>query len=173
MSFGPSSAFGAFPSATRPLSSRRVPSSGSVKEDMKHAGSSFSSGPTPNDSNLTPTLGSWESGDRERDLINSSSIGGGSLTNGHSRLNSVSTTSDQQRSFSSILSPTIPVAANSPTQDPLKPFVYSREFLLSLYDEGKASRRPIELARHDIATRDTGSKPWALSDWRDGEKEVN
>lgn len=170
MSFGPSSAFGGFPSATRPpISTRRVASSGSFKDDLKQ--SNAHTGPTPIDHPSTPSLGSWESGDRDRE--NSGGSFGGAISNGHSHHQSVSSPGEQQRSFSSILSPTLPAAAASPSQDPLKPFVYSREFLLSLYEENKASRRPIELARHEIATRDVGGKPWALSEWREGEKEVS
>ncbi|BGP22085.1 kinesin-like protein [Rhodotorula toruloides] len=59
-----------------------------------------------------------------------------------------------------------------------KPFVYTREFLLSLYDEEKAKKRPLELAAHETATRElTGSsggahKPWLLQEYREGEKEL-
>ncbi|KAI5476636.1 GYF domain containing protein [Pseudohyphozyma bogoriensis] len=80
----------------------------------------------------------------------------------------------QQRSFATILSPSLP---HSPGQDEPagRPFVYSREFLLSLYDHHKAtSQRPIELASHEIATKGTGEgkRPWALQDFRNGEKEL-
>jgi hypothetical protein len=61
----------------------------------------------------------------------------------------------------------------------VKPFVYSRDFLLSLYDDEKAKKRPLELAVHEMATRDLEGndgpvhKPWALQDYREGEKEVS
>lgn len=179
--FGPGSAFAGFPTpAARPP--RRVASSGSFKDDSRSAPPHFSNGPTPIDHQKTPSLGSWESSDRERQNSTSSlhshgeggnggaGRGEGGLTNGYAHPAGPA----HQRSFSSILSPSLPATNEAPVQDPLaKPFVYSREFLLSLYDEDKASRRPIELARHEIATKDRGGKPWALSDWRDGEKEVS
>jgi hypothetical protein len=94
------------------------------------------------------------------------------MSNGHSHSGSDSL--GHQRSFSSILSPSLPATTQAEQQDPLaKPFVYTREFLISLYDEDKASRRPIELAVHETATKDGGGKPWALREWRDGEKEVS
>ncbi|ORY80771.1 hypothetical protein BCR35DRAFT_90968 [Leucosporidium creatinivorum] len=157
MSFGPGNAFGAFaPTVARPP--RRVNSSGSFKDDSKQ---SSISGPAPIDHPITPSFGSW-SGDANPAVPQSAST-------------------EQQRSFSSILSPSLPTptARNNgldQQQDPLaKPFVYTREFLLSLYDHDKATKRPIELAVNDIATKEQGSgvnKPWALSEWRDGEKEL-
>lgn len=54
--------------------------------------------------------------------------------------------------------------------------MYTREFLLSLYLEEKAGRRPIELGWHEVATvteEGKGGRPWALREWREGEKGVS
>lgn len=106
----------------------------------------------------------------------SSSVGTG-WSNGHS---DVAPSVGHQRSFSSILSPSNlhnAGGAGDAAQNGdvgAKPFVYSREFLLGLYDQDKAHKRPIELADHDVATRQTAAgKPWALQSWRDGEKDVS
>ncbi|KDE03837.1 hypothetical protein MVLG_05721 [Microbotryum lychnidis-dioicae p1A1 Lamole] len=85
------------------------------------------------------------------------------------------------RSFSSILSPTTaPIShakrlAQEHERNALKkPFVYSRDFILSLYDEDKARRRPIDLSPHALATSEnpTREAPWALCEFRNGEKEL-
>lgn len=143
--FGPGSAFAAFPTSTTSRPSRRAPSS----DDKQH-----------HDSHQPPSHGAWEGDSREREPSGGSDA--------------------HPRSFSSILSPGLPTngehddrgAGGGGTE---RPFVYSRDFLLSLYDDEKAtSRRPIELAHHDVATRTKPAKPWALKDgWRDGEKEVS
>lgn len=91
--------------------------------------------------------------------------------NGHSQ-------PQHQRSFSSILTRDHDTnkngvgASEGEGGDSGKPFVYSRQFLLSLYNDNKASRRPIDLVQHDLATTDDASKPWGLREWREGEKEV-
>lgn len=154
----PGNAFGAFaPTVARPP--RRVNSSGSFKDESK-ATNNHIGGPAPIDHPVTPSFGSWAGDQQQQQQAAPQSA------------------SAEQRSFSSILSPALPTPiSREELNDPLaKPFVYSREFLLSLYDDEKASRRPIELAVHEIATKEQGqevTKPWALSEWRDGEKEVS
>lgn len=148
---GANSAFGTFSqpaTATRSRRTGKEDSRLSPTSAVSTAQSLANEGPKPID-NVTPSLGSWSKSPDE---------------NNHSNGDS--------RSFSSILSPVLPITVKEESFDPTKPFVYTREFLLSLYDEDKSSRRPIELARHDIGTRDTGSAPLALKDWREGEKEV-
>ncbi|SCV72323.1 BQ2448_3860 [Microbotryum intermedium] len=85
------------------------------------------------------------------------------------------------RSFSSILSPTTaPIShakrlAQEHERNALKkPFVYSRDFILSLYDEDKARRRPIDLSPHELATCENPTRkvPWALCEFRNGEMEL-
>ncbi|GAA6064119.1 hypothetical protein JCM10212_004966 [Sporobolomyces blumeae] len=189
MSFGgPGSAF-SFAAPSRPA--RRAGSTASSATG--HGGSStpaatsptHAGGPAPVDPPAMPSHGSWSNGgatarraDRERESS------GGSFGGDHSTANS----SPAPRSFSSILSPSL--SANGGDGDLLngagtgsrdgkrgsKPFVYSRDFLLSLYDDEKAKKRPLELAAHEVATRDLGGdvdhKPWALQDYRDGEKDL-
>lgn len=146
-SFGPGSAFGFAPVTRQP---RRTPSSGSYTKDPALTSPTVS-GPQPVDHHA-PTLGAWGADP-------AAAAGGAEDPAG--------------RSFSSILAP-IPDGARVEAADPLaKPFVYSREFLLGLYDEEKARRRPIELVANELATRDAARKPWALEDWREGEKEVS
>lgn len=180
---GPGSAF-AFAAPTRP--SRRTNSSSSFKD----AGSTVSTttanttnnGPAPVQPPVAPSLGSFAPlGDRE-----ASSSPNGTLPATTDGTSPGGTGTAPGRSFSSILSPSLGAAANgSQLGDAAgvngrgKPFVYTREFLLSLYDEDKARKRPIELAMHDTATRDlTGAaedshKPWLLKEYRQGEKEVS
>ena len=92
--FGPGSAFAGFPTpAARPP--RRVASSGSFKDDSRSAPPHSFNGPTPIDHQQTPSLGSWESSDRERQHSTSSlhshgeratggaGAGNAGLTNGH------------------------------------------------------------------------------------------
>lgn len=182
---GPGSAF-AFAAPTRPA--RRTNSSSSFKDANANAapaantaGSPSSNGPAPVQPPAQPSLGSFAPLS-ERD-IPAHSNGLHSPTDGNSP--SSGTGPAVGRSFSSILSP--PLSANgnggqlgdaNGVNGRGKPFVYTREFLLSLYDEDKARKRPLELAMHDTATRDldgTGAeshKPWLLRDYRDGEKEV-
>ena len=144
-SFGPGSAFGFAPVTRQP---RRTPSSGSYTNKDPALSSPSIAGPQPVDHHA-PTLGAW----------------GGDAANGVEDATG--------RSFSSILAP-IPDGTKAEAADPLaKPFVYSREFLLGLYDDEKAKRRPIELVANEVATRDSARKPWALEDWREGEKEVS
>ena len=156
--FGPGSAFGSFATTTASARApRRTTSSG--KEDRTSPiglGATANGGPQPSEGQGNPSLGSW--------------------SNPHENARegeSNSTTEAQQRSFSSILSPVHLTDSREDTLDPAKPFVYSREFLLSLYDDDKRNRRPLELARHDIATTDVGAQPWALTEYREGEKEVS
>ncbi|GAA5857587.1 hypothetical protein JCM8547_004282 [Rhodosporidiobolus lusitaniae] len=174
MSFGPGSAF-SFAAPTRPP--RRVNSSGSFKDTpaTTTSSNSFSSGPTPVDPPAAPSLGSFSA---DPLLSNGHGNGTSALANG------VSSPSSEARSFSSILSPSLAATLNGGSAGDNgqggggKPFVYSREFLLSLYDEDKAKKRPIELAQHEVAVRDlsgehTGShKPWSLQGYREGEKEL-
>lgn len=141
---GPNSAFSAF-TATSSAPRRRAP--GAKEEGRPGPPSAVNGGPAYVPS-ATPSLGAY-------------------TTEHHDGYGA------ESRSFSSILSPAPPSPSTQEPLDPSKPFVYSREFLLSLYDGEKSSRRPIELARHDIGTRDTGSKPWGLTEWREGEKEVS
>jgi hypothetical protein len=172
MQFGSNSAFGAFPTA-QPTRTRRQASSGSFKEESKSPSATTfpSSGPQPIDRpNAAPSLGRWSSGGTTADPINADNPANGSI-NGHREMST--TASNTTRSFSSILSPSIPATTVLESFDPTKPFVYSRAFLLSLYDEDKARKRPIELAVDELGTREVGGKPWALSDWREGEKEVS
>ncbi|GAA6024413.1 hypothetical protein JCM10207_003406 [Rhodosporidiobolus poonsookiae] len=175
MSFGPGSAF-SFAAPTRPP--RRVNSSGSFKDAVATPNSASSplSGPSPVDPPAAPSLGSFAA-----DGLTTNGINGTSLPNGQHH-----GTDGSSRSFSSILSPSLAATLNGGTLDGLadgvngagKPFVYSREFLLSLYDEEKAKKRPIELAAHEVATRELGGdsdgthKPWLLQDYREGEKEL-
>jgi hypothetical protein len=179
MSFGPGSAF-SFAAPTRPP--RRVGSGGSFAGVASPAATSptLPSGPTPVDPPAAPSLGSFTNGG---DAVNG--LGGlnGGFANGshHAAAPSLEHSS---RSFSSILSPSLAATVNGGQLGETgvdatgKPFVYSREFLLSLYDEEKAKKRPIELASHDTATRDLSGenggthKPWSLQGFREGEKEV-
>ncbi|GAA5894507.1 GYF domain-containing protein [Sporobolomyces salmoneus] len=189
MSFGgPGSAF-SFAAPTRP-SRRNGSYSGSVgggtgggggTNSNSTATSPSSAGPTPVDPPANPSHGAW------------STAGANSPRQREGSNNSANDSSAAPRSFSSILSPSL--AANgvhsnggdytngmgNGTGDfggKVKPFVYSRDFLLSLYDDEKAKKRPLELAVHEMATRDlSGSdepvhKPWALQDYREGEKEL-
>ncbi|BGP29291.1 kinesin-like protein [Rhodotorula toruloides] len=170
---GPGSAF-SFAAPTRP--SRRANSSSSFKDaaassPTANGTSSHSSGPAPVDPPAAPSLGSFSpSHERENTLS----------PNGTSGADAGSA-----RSFSSILSPSLSATANGGALGEAngasgkgKPFVYTREFLLSLYDEEKAKKRPLELAAHETATRElTGSsdgahKPWLLQEYREGEKEL-
>lgn len=188
MSFGgPGSAF-SFAAPTRP--SRRTGSYSSSVGGGKDSNStatspSHTNGPTPVDPPANPSHGSWSNGatsPRQREDSNNSTSGS-------------SPTTTAPRSFSSILSPSL--TANGAHDGDyvngtgeggnrggfgggkVKPFVYSRDFLLSLYDDEKAKKRPLELAVHEMATRDlSGSdapqcKPWALQDYREGEKDVS
>lgn len=175
--FGTNSAFAAFPTAA-PTRPRRQASSGSFKDDKltSPSTSTFPStpsngGPQPMDRpNATPSLGRWS-------VVGAGGTTSPELSNGFHSLSSPSPNANAEaRSFSSILSPTLPTSSSTTVGnglDPNKPFVYSRTFLLSLYDEDKARKRPIELAADEVGTRETGGKPWALSDWREGEKEVS
>lgn len=128
-----------------------------------------------------PTLGSFSPAhERESPLANG--VNGGSASQAFPQQQQ--DTSPSSRSFSAIVSPTAAPGSNGAVGEHGvngaaggKPFVYSREFLLSLYDEEKAKKRPIELAAHDVATRDLGGpggshKPWLLQEYREGEKEV-
>ncbi|GJN87809.1 hypothetical protein Rhopal_000764-T1 [Rhodotorula paludigena] len=128
-----------------------------------------------------PTLGSFSPAhERESPLANG--VNGGSASQAFPQQQQ--DTSPSSRSFSAIVSPTAPPGTNRAVGEHGvngaaggKPFVYSREFLLSLYDEEKAKKRPIELAAHEVATRDLGGpggshKPWLLQEYREGEKEL-
>ncbi|BGP13197.1 hypothetical protein JCM10213_000223 [Rhodosporidiobolus nylandii] len=180
MSFGPGSAF-SFAAPQRPP--RRNNSQGSFKLDTHPAAPSnqlggATGGPTPVDPPVQPSLGSFSSA-----LGHDSLLSSGTPVNGAPEANGTAA----GRSFSSILSPPLSSAVNG--GNPLngageagsKPFVYSREFLLSLYDEDKARKRPIELAHHETATRDLSAagengaqsiKPWLMQEYREGEKEL-
>lgn len=157
---GPGSAF-AFGSFTTTTASARAPrrTTSSGKEERTSpigVPAAQNGGPQPAEGQSNPSLGSWAN------------------PHEHAREGDANSHPDgQQRSFSSILSPAHPADAHEDSLDPAKPFVYSREFLLSLYDDDKRNRRPLELARHDIATTDSGAQPWALTEYRDGEKEVS
>ncbi|GAA6026249.1 hypothetical protein JCM11491_005526 [Sporobolomyces phaffii] len=194
MSFGgPGSAF-SFAAPTRPARKAAGASySGSVGATSTTTANGGGGGPTPVDPPANPSLGSWGS---------STGTGTGTASSPRPREDS-SNSSDSSanaaaaapRSFSSILSPSLAAAAAAngggeggdgyvngaaafgPAK--AKPFVYSRDFLLSLYDDDKAKKRPLELAVHDMATRDLSStsdspdhKPWALQDYRPGEKDL-
>ncbi|GAA5923865.1 GYF domain-containing protein [Sporobolomyces koalae] len=188
MSFGgPGSAF-SFAAPPRPA--RRTGSySGSVGSTgvNGNGGNSSSStatspstlnGPAPVNPPANPSHGSWSNSatasPRQREDSNPSS--NGDLA---------------PRSFSSILSPSLAAnGAHANGEDGVlggaggfsggktKPFVYSRDFLLSLYDDDKAKKRPLELAVHEMATRDLSTseaseyKPWALQEYREGEKDL-
>ncbi|GAA5938129.1 hypothetical protein JCM1841_007040 [Sporobolomyces salmonicolor] len=180
MSFGgPGSAF-SFAAPTRPA--RRVGSSGSFNQGSSAATSPSNGGPTPVDPPANPTLGSWSSAAQHERETSAGSIGSGAVT-GHAHPGAGDASS---RSFSSILSPSLSATANGGSHADGgegngragKPFVYSREFLLSLYDEDKARKRPLELAVNEIATRDLGGvnaashKPWAMQEYREGEKDL-
>lgn len=176
---GPGSAF-AFAAPTRP--SRRTNSSSSFKD----AGSTVTAntGPAPVQPPVAPSLGSFAPlGDREP----SAASPNGTPAATADGTSPGGTGTAPGRSFSSILSPSLGAAANggqlggdgAGVNGRGKPFVYTREFLLSLYDEDKARKRPIELAMHDTATRDLpgaaedSHKPWLLKEYRQGEKEVS
>ncbi|KAK4046413.1 kinesin-like protein [Microbotryomycetes sp. JL201] len=150
MSFGPGNAFGSFASSVAARPPRRINSSGSFKDQSaeQHRGPT---GPTPIDHVAPPV---WQDL-RQRELSNPSAqatgTGGGHLQR------------QQHNAHHS----------NNENVNPLqKPFVYSREFILSLYDPDKASKRPLEMATHDVATSDRPTKPWALQDYRPGEKDL-
>lgn len=173
---GPGSAF-SFAAPTRP--SRRANSSTSFKDaaaagPTTNGASSHTSGPAPVDPPAAPSLGSFTPSHERENALSPNGTGAGDASGAGSA-----------RSFSSILSPSLSATANGGALGEAngmsgkgKPFVYSREFLLSLYDEEKAKKRPLELAAHETATRDlTGSsggahKPWLLQEYREGEKEV-
>ncbi|GAA6029947.1 hypothetical protein JCM8097_009183 [Rhodosporidiobolus ruineniae] len=179
-SFGPGSAF-SFAAPTRPP--RRQHGSGSFKDVPAAAATlngapSLPQGPAPVDPPSAPSLGSFAAQDA---LTNG--ITNGTHSNGLP--SPAAAASDaSSRSFSSILSPSLAATLNGGslgdhgTDSSGKPFVYSREFLLSLYDEDKAKKRPIELAVHETATRDLSGasgdshKPWLLKEYREGEKEL-
>ncbi|GAA5954913.1 hypothetical protein JCM3765_007809 [Sporobolomyces pararoseus] len=188
MSFGgPGSAF-SFAAPTRPT--RRngsysssvggaVGGNGGGNSNSTATSPSTQNGPAPVDPPANPSHGSW-------------STAGAASPRQREDSNNSATDSIAPRSFSSILSPSL--AANGAHANDgdytngagsgagfggkVKPFVYSRDFLLSLYDDEKAKKRPLELAVHEMATRDlSGSeapvhKPWALQDYREGEKEL-
>lgn len=167
-------AFNSFASSvSRPP--RRATSSSSFK-DSSQPDTKTSSSATATAPDATVTSNWPISHDRENSSRSSASSSGpwsttATTTNGTHQDN-------HQRSFSSILSNTTNTVvahstANDSTTAAAKPFVYSREFILSLYDEHKALKRPIDLADHHIATRDSPTKPWALQDYREGEKEVS
>ncbi|GAA5826252.1 hypothetical protein JCM11251_007225 [Rhodosporidiobolus azoricus] len=174
MSFGPGSAF-SFAAPTRPP--RRAGSSGSFKDAAAsslttNGTSSLLNGPSPVDPPTAPSLGSFDLGGPPN----------GGLSNGQAHQVQ---DNGSARSFSSILSPSLAATVNGgqlgengAADGAGKPFVYSREFLLSLYDEEKAKKRPIELAVHETATRDLSGengvnhKPWLLQEYREGEKEL-
>lgn len=172
--FGSNSAFGAFPTSAAPARPRRQPSAGSFKEEGKSTANS--SGPVPTSERAGPSLGRWSS-------LASPVAAPGSAGPATTAPNGASTAAPgasvrtdatpSTRSFSSILSPSLDTSAAEEAFDPAQPFVYSRAFLLSLYDEDKAAQRPIELSGDEVATRETGRRPWGLSDWRQGEKEVS
>lgn len=171
---GPGSAF-SFAAPTRP--SRRTNSSSSFKDaavssPTANGTSSHSSGPAPVDPPAAPSLGSFSPSHERENALSPNGTSGGDA--------------GSARSFSSILSPSLSATANGGALGEAngasgkgKPFVYTREFLLSLYDEEKAKKRPLELAAHETATRElTGSsggahKPWLLQEYREGEKEVS
>ncbi|GAA5898556.1 hypothetical protein JCM8208_004696 [Rhodotorula glutinis] len=195
MSFGgPGSAF-SFAAPTRP-SRRGNGTSGSFRDaaasaansssPAAHPPSSAHGGPSPVVPPAQPSLGAFSPG-AERDSFLQNGANG--TSHGHDQAPHQQQQHHQQqqqpqapRSFSAIVSP----GASANGADGVdgdsgvagKPFVYSRELLLSLYDEDKAKRRPIELATHETATRDlSGSsgashKPWLLQDYREGEKEL-
>jgi len=181
MSFGgPGSAF-SFAAPTRP--SRRVgsysSSVGGGNSSSTATSPSTHTGPAPVDPPANPSHGSWSN----------------AAASPRQREDSANSGDSGPRSFSSILSPSL--TANGINGDGdytnggggggyvggskggAKPFVYSRDFLLSLYDDEKAKKRPLELAVHEMATRDLSAsdeaeyKPWALQDYRDGEKDVS
>ncbi|GAA5860414.1 hypothetical protein JCM3774_000411 [Rhodotorula dairenensis] len=181
---GPGSAF-AFAAPTRP--SRRTNSSSSFKDagstvTASGTAPSHSSGPAPVQPPTAPSLGSFAPlSDREA----AAAAPNGTSAAGEGGGSPGGTATAPGRSFSSILSPSLGAAANggqlgdaAGTNGRGKPFVYTREFLLSLYDEEKARKRPLELAVHDTATRDlTGAvedshKPWLLKEYREGEKDL-
>ncbi|GAA5979004.1 hypothetical protein JCM10908_002768 [Rhodotorula pacifica] len=179
---GPGSAF-AFAAPTRP--SRRTNSSSSFKDagstvTASAPATATTNGPAPVQPPAAPSLGSFAPlSDRDSSTL---SNGNHAASDGGSP---GATGTAPGRSFSSILSPSLGATANggqlgdgATANGRGKPFVYTREFLLSLYDEDKARKRPIELAMHDTATRDlTGAaedshKPWLLKEYREGEKEL-
>ncbi|GAA5974163.1 hypothetical protein JCM11641_003475 [Rhodosporidiobolus odoratus] len=171
MSFGPGSAF-SFAAPIRPP--RRNNSSGSFKDTLTTpSSSSLLNGPSPVDPPTAPSLGSFG----QQDGLIANGLAAGAVSG---------TSEGSARSFSSILSPTLSAAANGGQlggengnmNGAGQPFVYSRDFLLSLYDEEKASKRPLELASHQVATRELGGedgathRPWLLQDYREGEKDL-
>jgi len=196
MSFGgPGSAF-SFAAPTRP-SRRGNGTSGSFRDaaasaansssPAAHPPSSAHGGPSPVVPPAQPSLGAFSPG-AERDSFLQNGTNG--TSHGHDQAPHQQQQQPHQpqqqaqaaRSFSAIVSPGASAngadGADGESGVAGKPFVYSRELLLSLYDEDKAKRRPIELASHETATRDllgsSGSshKPWLLQDYREGEKEV-
>lgn len=153
-SFGPGSAFGSFATTTASTRAPRRTTSGKEERTSPNGlASTTPHGPQPSEGQGNPSLGSWSTP--------------------HELPREGESAEAQQRSFSSILAPVLPTDNRDDALDPAKPFVYSREFLLSLYDDDKRNRRPLELARHDIATTDHGTVPWALTEYREGEKEVS
>ncbi|KAM0792772.1 hypothetical protein ACM66B_002544 [Microbotryomycetes sp. NB124-2] len=151
MSFGPGNAFGSFASSVAARPPRRINSSGSFKDStaqQHHA----QTGPTPVDHVAPPV---WQDLRQREHSSSSSNATHPSSASGHFQRN------QQQQQ------------ANNENADPLKkPFVYSREFILSLYDPDKASKRPLEMVSHDVATSDRPTKPWALQEYRPGEKDL-
>lgn len=81
-------------------------------------------------------------------------------------------------SFSSVLGATNGPNGIGPglegTEDPTRPFVYSREYLLKLYERQRhaSAHRPVELARHELATRDSARPLWLAQDMGEREKDV-
>ncbi|BGP37241.1 kinesin-like protein [Rhodotorula kratochvilovae] len=185
MSFGgPGSAF-SFAAPTRPPR-RNNSATGSFRDAAASAANSSSlaaqahalhqGGPSPVDPPAQPSLGAFSPA-HERESLLANGVNGASSP---SSLPHATEQQQQPRTFSAILSPGASI--NGEGGDDVaasgKPFVYSRELLLSLYDEEKAKKRPIELAAHDVATRDlvgasgTSHKPWLLQEYREGEKDL-
>lgn len=150
--FGPGSAFGSFApiggqsGAQRP-SRGRMTSSGSFK-DLTSA--------------TNHTDQSWDTSASDLHTPNSSAL----LQNGSASNDALTANSD------SLTSASTHNRANG-SDSSTKRFVYSREFLLSLYDDEKVQKRPVELSKHAIATLEQARAPWALKGFKEGEREVS
>ncbi|KAK4056230.1 kinesin-like protein [Microbotryomycetes sp. JL221] len=194
MSFGPGNAFGSFASSVAARAPRRINSSGSFKDPNSMANAanpsqqqqqqqqpSHMNGPTPVDHVAPPV---WQDLRHREHSSNSNNGFSSSASNNNS---GPSHNGGTASSFSAILNPASGYVNgstrhngtsssnnnNNENADPLqKPFVYSRDFILSLYDPDKAGKRPLEMATHEVATSDIPTKPWALQDYRPGEEDL-